>query len=140
MQNQVSFHAPFNFIQDLSNAINGEFTAIHFYDQLAKLAPNDETKSRILEIRKDEIRHFQGYSSLYTCLTGHQPSPQLVGALPTNFNNGLRAAFHDEQEAVEFYLRVARQWNNPFISDQFRANASDEQNHAVWFLYFMNHL
>jgi rubrerythrin len=38
-----------------------------------------------------------------------------------------------------FYHQVARESNIPYINNQFHSNASDEQNHAVWFLYFMNH-
>lgn len=45
------------FIVDLVKAINGEYNAIRFYEHLAQLAPNEDVKNRILEIRKDEMRH-----------------------------------------------------------------------------------
>lgn len=128
-----------NIVTDLTKALNGEYNAIHFYEHLARLAPNDEIRNRILEIRKDEMRHYHGFSYIFTCLTGQQPSPQITEALPTDFKNGVITAFHDEQDAVEFYHRVARETNIPYVSNEFRSNASDEQNHAVWFLYFMNH-
>ena len=47
---------------DLMKALNGEYSAICFYEQLAQLAPNDEARNRILEIRKDEMRHYRGFS------------------------------------------------------------------------------
>ena len=128
-----------NIIGDLTKAMNGEYTAIHFYEQLAKLAPTPEMQKRILEIRQDEIRHYHGFATIYTSLTGHPPSPQIIEALPTDFKSGVLAAFKDEQEAVDFYHRVARQCHIPYISEQFRSNAADEQNHAVWFLFFMTH-
>lgn len=65
-------------------------------------------------------------------------SPQINETLPQNFKSGILTAFKDEQEAVEFYHRVAREYNIPYISNQFSSNASDEQNHAVWFLFFIN--
>lgn len=126
-------------IMDLVKALNGEYNAIRFYEHLAKLAPNNDVRNRILEIRKDEIRHYHGFSYLYTCLTGLQPSPQITEPLATDFKSGVLTAFKDEQEAVDFYHRVARESYIPFISEEFRSNASDEQNHAVWYLYFMNH-
>ena len=124
-------------IVDLTNALNGEYNAIRFYEHLAQLAPNEEVRNRILEIRRDEMRHYQGYANTYMALTGHQPSPQITEALPTNFKSGILTAFKDEQEAAEFYYRVARETNIPYISNQFRSNASEEQNHAVWFLFFI---
>ena len=59
---------------DLTKALNGEYNAIRFYEQLAQLAPNEEVRNRILEIRKDEMRHYHGFSYIFTCLTGQQPS------------------------------------------------------------------
>nr|WP_238941840.1 ferritin-like domain-containing protein [Bacillus sp. REN10] len=126
-------------INDISKALNGEYSAIHCYKQLANQTPNLEIKKRILEIRNDEIRHFQTFSHIYTSLTGRQPSPQITEQCPTNFRNGILAAFKDEQETVDFYHDIARSTNNPIIKNAFIQAAADEQNHAVWFLYFMNH-
>ena len=43
-------------VQDLAEALNGEFNAIRFYEHLAQLAPNEEVKKRILEIGM--VEHF----------------------------------------------------------------------------------
>ena len=137
MQYGAQPHTNDKLILDLTNAINGEFNAIRFYEHLAQLAPNETVRNRILEIRRDEMRHYQGFSHTYIQLTGQQPSPKITEPLPTNFKSGISTAFKDEQEAVEFYHRVARESNIPYISNQFRSNASDEQNHAVWFLFFI---
>ena len=125
-------------IRDVMKAVNGEFNAIRVYEHLAQLAPNEEVRKRILEIRRDEMRHYQGYVNTYMYLTGQQPSPKMTEPLPKNFKSGVLAAFKDEQETVEFYNRVAKETTIPFISHQFRSDASDEQTHAVWFLYFLN--
>ena len=125
-------------IRDVTNALNGEFNAIRVYEHLAKLAPNEEVRKRILEIRRDEMRHYQGYANTYMYLTGQQPSPKMTEQLPKSFKSGVLAAFKDEQETAEFYNRVARETTIPFISHQFRSDASDEQTHAVWFLYYLH--
>ncbi|WP_134703630.1 ferritin-like domain-containing protein [Ammoniphilus sp. YIM 78166] len=119
-------------------AINGEFSAIHCYAEIARNASNPLEKSQIQEIRKDEIRHFQEFSRIYFSLTGRQPTPQITEACPKTYKEGLRAAFKDEQETVDFYLDIADKTQDQYIKERFKRAASDEQNHAVWFLYFLS--
>ncbi|RUS42670.1 ferritin-like domain-containing protein [Cohnella sp. AR92] len=122
---------------DLEKALNGEYSAIACYEQLAKLAPNEEQRNRILEIRNDEIRHYQIISQMYVTMAGKQPAPQLTEPCPTEYKAGLLAAFKDEQETVDFYLGITDQTNIPYVKETFRRIAADEQNHAVWFLYLL---
>lgn len=136
------FHIPYgrpvsdqHLLSDIAKAINGQYSAIVCYEQLAKLAPNQEDRNRILEIRKDEIRHYQMFSKIYSAITGKQPSPQLVEQCAADYRIGLEAALKDEQETVDFYHEIADSSKDPFVREQFRRAAADEQNHAVWFLY-----
>lgn len=121
-------------LADLTKTINSEFTAIHCYEQLASIAPSEEVKNRILEIRKDEIRHFQMFSNIYLSLTGMSPTPELTEQCPTEFINGVIRSFHDKQEAVDFYHEVARK--HSIVRNEYNQAAADEQSHAVWFLFF----
>ncbi|WP_438313090.1 ferritin family protein [Sporosarcina sp. FA9] len=125
-------------LNDILNAINGEYTAISCYELLANQAPNDVIKKRILEIRNDEIRHYGTFWHLYISLTGKQPSPIITRQCPADYRSGVLASFIDEQETVDFYHNIARNTDNPVIKDAFTNTSADEQNHAVWFLYFMN--
>ncbi|WP_082232144.1 ferritin family protein [Halobacillus massiliensis] len=125
---------------DLQKAINGEYTAITCYEKLAEMAPDEQTKEKILEIRGDEERHFQTFSSIYTQLTGQQYTPELVEECPGTFAEGIDSAFKDEQNTVDFYLDIAENAPNQFVKESFHRAAADEQNHAVWFLYFLNKL
>ncbi len=122
---------------DVATAINGQYSAIQCYKKLAQLAPNETERNRILEIRRDEKRHFKLFTGIYTQLTGQQPSPQLIEECPTEYRAGLDASVIDEQNAADFYRRVADQTNDPYIKETFKGAALDEQNHAVWFLYFL---
>ncbi|GAA0133481.1 ferritin-like domain-containing protein [Paenibacillus sp. YSY-4.3] len=124
-------------IADIERAINGEYSAIACYEQLAGMAPNEEERNRILEIRKDEIRHFQTFSQIYTSLTGRRPVPHITEKCPSEYSAGLHFAFKDEQETVDFYLDVADKATDPNIKERFKRAAADEQNHAVWFLYLI---
>lgn len=129
--------SPTSLLTHLLTAINGEFTAIHYYEQLAQLAPNEATKKRILEIRQDEMRHFQLFSHVFLCLTGYEPSPELTATMPTSYKDGIHHSFLDEQETTEFYHRMAREAAMPYLQHVFNTAAMDEQNHAVWFLYYL---
>ena len=126
-------------ISRLQKAINGEYSAVLCYEKLAGLSRNEEERKQILEIREDEIKHFHRFSEIYTSLTGMQPQPQVTEACPNSYLKGLEFAIKDEQETVDFYLETADMTPDPSIRKAFRRAAADEQNHAVWFLYFYVH-
>lgn len=123
-------------ISNLEKAINGEYSAINCYAKLANLAKDEKEKQQILEIRLDEQKHFQQFSQIYTSLTGRQPQPKISEECPSVYLNGLEFALQDEQETVDFYLDIADGSTDPTIREAFRRAAADEQNHAVWFLYY----
>ncbi|HET7579651.1 MAG TPA: ferritin-like domain-containing protein [Bacillales bacterium] len=125
-----------NLIQNVEKAINGQYSAIQCYSQLAESAPSEEQKKRILEIRQDEVRHYHTFSGIYTNLTGHQPAPKITESCPKDYVRGLKFAVEDEQKTVDFYREIADKTQDPYIQSAFRRAAEDEQNHAVWFLYF----
>ncbi|WP_174727048.1 ferritin family protein [Mesobacillus harenae] len=122
---------------DIQKAINGEYSAIICYKKLSKLAPATVESKQILEIRKDERRHFEEFNRIYVNLTGRKHSPEISEECPDTYNEGLEFAFKDEQETVDFYLDIADKAQDPLIKETFRRAAADEQNHAVWFLYFL---
>jgi len=126
-----------HFLSDLTKAINGQYSAIRCYEQLAGQAPGEAERRRILEIRNDEIRHFNAFSSLYRAVTGQSYSPHMTESCPSHYREGLDAAFRDEQRTVDFYHEVADKAPSMEIRELFRRAAFDEQNHAVWFLYLM---
>ena len=124
-------------INDIVKAINGEYSAIACYDVLSKLAPTEEIRKRILEIRNDEIRHYQVFTHIYMMLTRRQPTPKMMEQCANAYSEGVNAAFKDEQETVDFYLGISDRAQDQYIKEQFWRAAADEQNHAVWFLYLL---
>ncbi|MBO1627883.1 MULTISPECIES: ferritin-like domain-containing protein [Bacillus] len=123
-------------IVDIEKAINGEYSAINCYAKLANLASQNTERNQILEIRQDEIKHFQQFVQIYISLTGRQPQPKIIEECPNFYEEGLEFALQDEQRTVDFYLKIADDTTNQFIKEAFRRAAADEQNHAVWFLYY----
>lgn len=134
----VQFRNNTQLIHDIQKAINGEFSAISCYEKLAQKAPNQDIRDQILEIREDEKRHFKEFQGIYTRLTGRQPTATITEECPSTYRSGLEASFKDEQETVDFYLDIADKVQDVSIKESFRRAAADEQNHAVWFLYFLN--
>ncbi|MDR9853482.1 ferritin-like domain-containing protein [Paenibacillus sp. VCA1] len=124
---------------DLIKAINGEFSSVTCYEQLAKLAPSENARKRILEIRDDEVRHLRFFQQAYRHLTGQTSEPVQTETCPKQYKEGLISSFLDEQETVDFYLKMSDRAQDPTLKDTLRRIAMDEQNHAVWFLYLLNH-
>jgi rubrerythrin len=127
-----------NLINEIQKAINGEYSAIICYEELSKLAQTREQRDQILEIQQDEKRHFKEFAKIYNKLTDRKPVPKLIEECPKSFTEGLAAAFKDEQETVDFYLDIAGKAGNESIKETFRRAAADEQQHAVWFLYYLS--
>ncbi len=123
-------------IRDIEKAINGEFSAISCYAKLANMAPNEAERNQILEIRNDEIKHFHQFVQIYTNLTGQQPKPQITEECPNTYLQGLEFAIQDEQKTVDFYLEISDETSDAQLKELLRRIAADEQNHAVWFLYY----
>ncbi|KMM36709.1 ferritin family protein [Guptibacillus hwajinpoensis] len=124
-------------VEDIATAINGEYSAVQCYKKLARLAPNEAERKQIKEIRKDEKMHLQAFQTIYTQLTGQPSSPQVTEECPDDYRAAIDFAFRDEQETVDFYLDIADQTQDPYIKETFKRAAADEQNHSVWFLYFL---
>jgi rubrerythrin len=125
-----------NLINNIAKAINGEYSAIACYEKLAQQAPTAEVRDQIMEIKKDEMSHFNVFSQIFQSLTGKQPTPEITEECPDVYQEGLVAALKDEQATVDFYLDIADSTQNPYVRRQFKRAAADEQNHAVWFMYY----
>lgn len=123
-------------VKDLEKAINGEYSAIQCYKKIAGMAPVENERNQILEIRNDEKRHYHQFVQIYQSLTGKQPQPKITEECPNKYVKGLEFSLLDEQKTVDFYLEIADETSNQYIKEIFKRAAADEQNHAVWFLYF----
>lgn len=135
--NNMMYRINEKLVRDIEKAINGEYSAINCYAKLAGLASEEKQRQQILEIRQDEIKHFQQFVQIYVGLTGVQPQPKIIEECPNLYLEGLKFALQDEQNTVDFYLDIADETSNQHIREVFRRASADEQNHAVWFLYFL---
>lgn len=126
-----------NLISSIARAINGEFYAIQCYNKLLKMVPTEKEKEVITEIIKDENAHLDKFTQIYFNLTGRQPDITKNNDCPKRLKDILEFSFEDEQETADLYLDIADDSDDPTIKKVFTRASADEQNHAVWFLYFL---
>lgn len=125
---------------EIERAVQGEYHAITCYKQLMELAPSAAERSQIGEIIADEQRHAQQFSKMFTVITNRQPTLRQIEECPKTYRAGVEAALIDEQKTVDFYRDLAERTVSPPMREMVLRAAADEQNHAVWFLYFLHRI
>ncbi len=113
--------------------IKREATAIDFYDRLARLAPNGQHRSRILQSLETRKVNFNQFTSLYFSLTGRQPVYQVDTVNFQTYREGLRKAYEAGIEGSEVYRRNALFTTNPLIQHVFLHASAGERENAVRF-------
>ncbi|ETT45569.1 MULTISPECIES: ferritin-like domain-containing protein [unclassified Paenibacillus] len=117
----------------IRNAVQGERNDELFYDQLIKLAPNQEQVNVITSIRNDERGHNQMFRQMYRELTGHEVTG-VSNEAPDNVNSyiaGLQQAFQGELSAVEKYRKIWFGLPYGIYKDTLYGIILDEQKHAA---------
>lgn len=117
----------------MRNAVQGERNDELFYDQLIRLAPNQEQVEVITSIRNDERGHNQMFRQMYKELTGHEVTG-VSNEPPDNVNSyiaGLQQAFQGELSAVEKYRKIWFGLPYGIYKDTLYGIILDEQKHAA---------
>lgn len=97
-------------LQLILDALNTEQRDAVFYRYLVNIAPTQEDKDIIINIRKDELRHYQLLRQVYTNLTGlvppeQQPSANAIPQIRT-YCQGLYTAFEGEISDGQRYRKI----------------------------------
>lgn len=120
--------------QALEEAIRGEAGAIKFYGYMIDMAPDQFQKNILTAIRNDEKRHLNNFQAAYCRRTGctyDYPEPEITP--PECYCQGLEEAFHDQQEAYEFYKANYFCNEQKMVKKAFYDAMLDEAEHARWF-------
>ncbi len=91
-------------MKDLEKAVNGEYSAIHCYATLANLATEENIRKQMLEIRQDEMKHFQQFEYIYMSLTERRPQQKMIERCPNDYKSGLELALQDKQQTNRRFL------------------------------------
>lgn len=112
-----------------------------FYDKLINLAPNEEQKKIIADIRDDEKIHAKIFRKIFTELTGVILPNQIpsTSKMDTNFSymEGLKKAFFGELEAVKKYREIMAYMPNKTLADMVMYVLTDEIRHADKYNYLI---
>ncbi|OXM85609.1 ferritin-like domain-containing protein [Paenibacillus rigui] len=121
----------------MKEAVQGERNDELFYDELIKLAPNQEQASMIASIRDDERGHNQMYRAMYRELTGQEitgiSSEQYQRV--TSYTEGLQRALLGELGAVEKYRLIWFGLPAGIYRDTVYGIILDELKHASKYNY-----
>lgn len=120
-------------LESMKNSVQGERNDELFYDQLIKLAPNQEQVEVITSIRNDERGHNQMFRQMYRELTGHEVTG-VSNEAPENIDSymaGLQKAFQGELSAVEKYRKIWFGLPYGIYKDTLYGIILDEQKHAA---------
>jgi rubrerythrin len=122
---------------DIERAIYLKYNAINCYAELSQMAPNNITKANILAIRQDDIKHYEAFRQIYRILTGINLEVKPTQICAKTWDEGIEAAFLNEQLESRFYLKLADESTNQDVKNIFYRAAMEDMIHASWFLYYI---
>ncbi len=130
-------------IESVKEYIMDETEDSEFYTKLIALAPNEEQKKIIEDIRNDERIHTQIFRKIFTMLTGVvlPTSSQMTNqSTDTTFSykEGLKKALFGELDAVKKYRETMAYMPNKNLADMFFYVLSDEIRHANKYNYLIS--
>lgn len=130
-------------IESVKEYIMDETEDSEFYTKLISIAPNEEQKKIIEDIRNDERIHTQIFRKIFTMLTGVvlPTTPQMPNKNPDtsfSYKEGLKKALFGELDAVKKYRETMAYMPNKALADMFFYVLSDEIRHANKYNYLIS--
>ena len=124
----------------LQTYITSELKDSMLYRELAELANNDENKTLLLEIARDEQNHADEFNLIYKMLTGKKYMPNIaLPKLDCSFNKKIMEKIADESNDMRNYNKEYMSENkNSTLKNLFYRAAVDENAHALKLLYLLN--
>ncbi len=123
----------------VKNSVADEAEDAAMYEALIKLAPNDETKEIIGNIRDDEKIHNKLLREVFTKLTGVvlPQSTEVANFEKTSYIDGIKKALMGELKAVEKYREILTYMPNKELYNKILYIMTDEMKHAIKYNYLI---
>lgn len=130
-------------IEQVKEYIMDETNDADFYTRLIALAPNEDQKKIIEDIRNDERIHTQIFRKIFTELTGVVlPMSNKMNTTSSNnsftYKEGLQKALFGELDAVKKYRETMTYMPSKDLADMFFYVLSDEIRHANKYNYLIS--
>lgn len=135
---------PYKSLQDalalVKQAVQGEREDELFYSYLISLAPTQEEKDIITDIRNDEKNHNKMFREIYTFFTGEElpVTDNLQFKEPSSYIEGIKRAFFGELGAMERYRNIRAGLPVEYYRDMVFEILTDELKHADKYNYILN--
>ena len=123
----------------VKNSVADEAEDAAMYEALIKLAPNDEAKEIIGNIRDDEKIHNKLLREVFTKLTGVvlPQSTEVANFEKTSYIDGIKKALMGELKAVEKYREILTYMPNKELYNKILYIMTDEMKHAIKYNYLI---
>lgn len=130
-------------IEHVKEYIMDEINDANFYNKLIALAPNEEQKKIIEDIRDDEKIHTQIFRKIFTELTGvvlptSNQMPQEMMKENFSYKEGLKKALFGELDAVKKYRETMAYMPSKDLADMIMYVMTDEIRHANKYNYLIS--
>lgn len=126
-------------INMIRSSVNDEAEDAAMYEALISMAPNNEAKEIIQNIRDDEKIHNRLLREIFTELTGVMlPANTEIANYPKlTYIDGIKKAFMGELKAVEKYREILTYMPNKELYNKILYIMTDEMKHAMKYNYLI---
>ena len=126
-------------ISKIKDSVSDEAEDTTMYEALIKIAPNEEAKEIITNIRDDEKIHNRLLREIFTELTGVVlPTNNVtIKYENTNYIDGIKKALIGELQAVEKYREILTYMPNKELYNKLFYIMTDEMKHAIKYNYLI---
>lgn len=133
---QYNFNAAISLVK---NSVSDEAEDAAMYETLISMAPTEEAKEIIANIRDDEKIHNRLLRDIFTELTGVVlPANTEVSNYPKlTYIDGIKRAFMGELKAVEKYRELLTYMPNKELYDKILYILTDEIKHSIKYNYLI---
>ena len=128
------------FIKKLEQAIQGEYEAYYFYQEMSKLTNDPYWKGFIEHALEDEKSHYEMFQQLHYMLTGSYVQNVKKGPTYPDLKAYAKQAVKDELDASELYKEMLLQIPIQQAYAPLFLAMHDETEHAIRFSMMYNAL
>lgn len=130
-------------IEQVKEYVMDETMDSEFYTKLISVAPNEEQKKIIEDIRNDEIIHTQIFRKIFTELTGvvlpaTNQMQNKSASESFSYKEGLKKALFGELDAIKKYRETMAYMPSKDLADMIMYILTDEIRHADKYNYLIN--
>lgn len=125
------FYSDKEIIKMLKDALVGEKLAIGNYELLLEAANDYQEKMHIMQIHRNERRHYFLLEEIYESYTGDTcPEIKSVASMPARYEDMLKTSICDELDTVCFYESLGAKLSCLRQKEMVATILNDEKEHA----------